>query len=284
MKRVRYWSGLLLAMMLACFGGTVCARDASPVGGAPLDVLESPKVSSAVVDPAQSIVRVVCRAGDLVGTAFKHRSGKFLATHHAVGACQDVVMVLPSGSVVDAKVMARDAYSDLALLEPSAAIPGPSLQLSLQATLQVGTPIASWGYPAGYDGTLALLSMGYVAGSQRVQVAPERAVEKLVISANYNAGLSGSPIMSSAGQVIGIVSGNLSPLSDAAMAALRALRAERGVTYVWQQPDGSKLNLSQGQVVGIVLEELRKQVHYVVGLATPLDEVREFLVRSGVEP
>lgn len=49
-------------------------------------------------------------------------------------------------------------------------------------------------------------------------------------------------------------------------------------------PDGSKKEFSEGQVVSMVLDELRKQVQLVIGQGVLLDDLRNYLRENKIEP
>ena len=265
--------------------GAVVWTLAGPLHARADDVSPAPRhVTIASPEPTPNVARVMCPSTGSVGTAFKHRSGLFLASDSIVSPCSDVFVLLPSGVRVDAHVMARDSFADLVLLKPSGAVQGEALDFAEQADLRVGTPTASLGYPSGYNGNAVLMTIGYVAGIQRLQVAADRQITKLLIGATYNSGLSGSPLLDKSGAVVGVISGKLSSLSDTAVSALQALKNEPGSTFLLQQPDGRTLSLSHGQVVAMLMEEMERRMQYIVGVATPLDELRDFISRNGVEP
>lgn len=248
----------------------------------------APAASAEVLEPPASsetptIVRVTCPAARSLGTAFKHRSGHLLTSASAVGSCDQVIVILPSGEHAAATVTARDSYSDLAILSPLQPIPGRALTFSEEPLLHVGTPTASWGFPAGYDGAVPLMNVGYVAGIQHVLIDKNQAITKLIIGANFNAGLSGSPLVDNTGAVIGIISGTLSPLSDMSFTALKMLGDEQGATFVLQKSNGAEVRLSHGQLVAMILEELQLHMSYVVGAATPLQELQIFLKKNGLD-
>ncbi len=235
-------------------------------------------------DGATSIVRITCEASGIVGTAFKHKSGHLLASNSSIRSCIDVIVGLPSGDEIIAEVVARDQHMDLAMLLPKAPIAGRPLELARLQDVPIGTATATIGYPAGQIGNSARLFLGYVSGIYRMHVEPGRSFSKLILGGNYNSGLAGSPLFDREGSVIGILAGTMSPLSDSTVSALNALKAEQGSAFLWQQPDGVKVPLSHGQVVAMVLEEILMQGHYLVGLATPLRDLNEFLTKYGIEP
>lgn len=235
-------------------------------------------------DGAPSIVRITCEASGIVGTAFKHKSGHLLASNSSIRSCTNAIVGLPSGDEIIAEVVARDQHMDLAILLPKAPIAGRPLELARLQDVPIGTATATIGYPARHIGNSARLFLGYVSGIYRMQIEPGRSSRKLILGGTYNSGLAGSPLFDKSGNVIGILAGTMSPLSDGTVSALNALKAERGSSFVWQQPDGVKVPLSHGQVVAMVLEEILMQGHNLVGLATPLQDLNEFLTAHGIEP
>ena len=286
------WAGawhLMSAAILLSIAGLPSINGASaqtPLPATDENVAAAPEefATGQFPDGAPSIVRITCRASGIVGTAFKHKSGNLLASSSSIRTCTDVIVGLPSGDEITAEVVARDQQMDLAILQPKAPLAGRPLKLARPQNVAIGTATAIIGYPAGHRGTSARLFLGYVSGVYRMELATGRSLEKLVLGGNYNSGLAGSPLFDRSGNVIGILAGTMSPLSDGTMSALNALKAERGSTFVWQQPDGVKVPLSQGQVVAMVLEEILAQGRYLVGLATPLQDLNEFLAGHGIEP
>ena len=173
--------------------------------------------------------------------------------------------------------------ADLAMLLPTQPIPGRALEFSKQPDLSIGASTVTVGFPAGYTGNSALLIAGYVAGVSRMPIGSDRHVTKLIVGGNYNSGLSGSPLFDKSETVVGILSGTLSPASENAFAALKALKEERGSNFLWEKPGGTKVPLSQAQVVAMILEEVLLQAHFIVGLATSLQDLREFMAKNGVD-
>ena len=87
------------------------------------------------------------------------------------------------------------------------------------------------------------------------------------------------------GEVIGVADNKVTPLSDTAMLALAALQTQKaGFQYSATKPDGTTETFSEGQVVAMVLEELRQQVQLVIGHAIILGDLRAFLKENHIEP
>ena len=70
------------------------------------------------------------------------------------------------------------------------------------------------------------------------------------------------------GEVIGIVSSKLAPISQQTAQILSILEQQKfGMQYGATSADGKPINISEAQLVGAVLNELRRQVQLVIGKA-----------------
>ncbi len=233
---------------------------------------------------ASSVVRVICSAEGTGGSGFLHGSGKVISAAHVVAGCDrsKLVLIPTSGSPVPVSEIKLDEKLDLALLAPQQRIGGPSFPISSKSSLTVGAQVTTWGYPTGYNGRAPLLSVGYLAGEDRVGLSPPR----WVVNAAFNAGNSGGPLVDvEDGAVIGVVASKLTPIPPSVESALEALKTQRsGITYKKQHSDGTSENVSEGQVVAEILHYLRSQTQLVVGHAVKSGDIRSFLKANGIEP
>jgi S1-C subfamily serine protease len=234
----------------------------------------------------QAVLRVVCPRANSSGTGFLHHSGRIITAEHVVRRCQQALLVLPDGHRVPAAVAATDADHDLALLEPQQAIDATPLAISGLQTLSIGSQVSTWGFPGGYGGTSPMLSVGYLAAKDAFRTASGNTIERWVVNAAFNSGNSGGPLLLiKTGEVIGIVSSKLAPISPEAASALTALRDQQsGFLYTATRPDGSTFNIPEGQIVAMILHELRRQVQLVIGYAVVLDDIKAFLSTNGIDP
>jgi putative serine protease PepD len=130
--------------------------------------------------------------------------GRILTNYHVVsGRAPEVVVTLPDKSRYNAKVLARDPSSDLALIriEPKKKL--PFLRLGDSDQLQVGQKVLAIGNPFGLEGTLTtgiISSLGRTLNNETGQQ-----LEGMVqTDAAINPGNSGGPLLDSQGAVIGI--------------------------------------------------------------------------------
>lgn len=234
----------------------------------------------------RSVVRVVCPQQNSAGTAFLHKSGRLLTAEHVVRGCSEPILILANAATIKATIVATDADSDLAILNPESPITASALTISKLSDFVIGAQVTTWGFPNGYANLIPMLSVGYLAGSQQLKTESGKFVLRYVVNAAFNAGNSGGPLVHvETGEVMGIVSSKLAPISETAMSALQSLQVQNsGFIYSATKPDGSTFQISEGQIVATVLDELRKQVQLVIGMATPNQDIRTFLTKNGIDP
>lgn len=240
--------------------------------------------SSSVALP--SVLRIVNLNGSTSGTGFVHKSGVVITAEHVVSSyeARDIILILSSGQKTAVKSIIRDPARDLALLHPATTLNVPTLSISNAPTLQIGDQVVIWGFPSGYQGLRALLTVGYLSGEDRR--GPEIALEKWVINAAFNRGNSGGPVVGlEDGKVIGVVSSKLAPLPKSTESSLKALsEMKSGPQYTKSEPGKEPSSVSQAQLVAEVLEYLRGQTQLVLGFAVKLSELHGFLKENGIEP
>ena len=77
----------------------------------------------------------------------------------------------------------------------------------------------------------------------------------------------------------------LAPISQFAEGVLAALEGQDS-GFMWDvtKSDGSVAQMSEGQIVGVVLKELRGLVQLVIGYAATADDLRAFLSANNIAP
>jgi len=188
---------------------------------------------------------------------------------------------------IAASAVAAAEDLDIALLVPKSPIGEIGLPISTRTNFLVGAQVSTWGFPAGYAGREPLLSMGYLAGTTAVKRTDNgNIIQQWVVNAAFNSGNSGGPLLDiESGEVIGVVASKLAPISSTAASALEALgKQQSGFMYAATRPDGSKFSMSEGQVIELVLQELRNQLQLVVGMAVRADDLLKFLQAQHLDP
>jgi S1-C subfamily serine protease len=278
--------GLIVALGAPALGGSIASEtrnDSVPVA-APVNTDSAGK---ARVAAHKSVVHVMCPKEDWAGTGFVHKSGKIITAQHVIHPCSEIFIVPSEGPPILSSVIASDEDLDLALLVPGSPMDEIGLPISTRTDLVVGTQVSTWGFPAGYPGREPLLSVGYLAGATPVKTASNGSkIQQWVVNAAFNGGNSGGPLLDiETGEVIGVVASKLAPISPSAASALEALKGQQsGFMYTATRPDGSKFNISEGQVVELVLRDLRNQIQLVIGMAVRADDLTKFLRSHQLEP
>ncbi len=235
-----------------------------------------------------SVVRLICVAGEQasVGTGFLHKSGNIITADHVVRGCKNVIMILPDGTRGTVTTLASDQDHDLALVKPSVLINATPLPLASGDDFKVGTQVSTWGYPAGYSGLSPMLSVGYLAGIDAYEIRQGTIVRKWVVNAAFNGGNSGGPLIQiETGNVFGVVSSKLAPISQESAQILELLKQQQsGMIYTATRPDGSNFTVSEASLIGRVLDELRRQVQLVIGHAVLLGDIKTFLAANKIDP
>jgi serine protease Do len=223
-----------------------------------------------------------------MGTGFLHKSGKIITAAHVVRECNpnDVFIILPQGAKVEITKIISDENNDIAILTPTEPLTGTALPLASQNVITIGAQVSTWGFPAGYNGRLPILSVGYIAGIDQIKTENRILVKRLVVNAAFNSGNSGGPLIDiDTGTVIGIVSSKLAPIPPYIKVALNALKESKyGLMFEKTKPDGTVENVSQSQILEEILQYLRSQTQLVVGMAVLPEDIKSFFMKNKIEP
>ncbi len=142
------------------------------------------------------------RKGLSNGTGFFVGAGGFVVTNaHVVDGCDDPKVICGSGAPAVARVLARDARNDLALLKVDFA---PDHVAALRAGVRVGEEIAAFGYPL--QGRLST-GGNFTVGNVSALAGLQNDSRHVQITAPIQPGNSGGPVVDRAGNVIGVVVG-----------------------------------------------------------------------------
>ncbi len=235
---------------------------------------------------SRAVVRLLCPAQNSASTGFLHKSGNIVTAYSVVQDCGFPSMVLADGTVSPVTIVATDQYHDLALVKPSAPMDAKALPIASGNAFKVGMQVSTWGFPTGYFGLTPMLSVGYLAGTDINQIGPGKTVRQWVVSGLFNGGNTGGPLIAvETGEVFGVITTKLAPLTVDTTAMLRALEnSTAGPAYAGTNSEGKQVTVTEGQLVGKVVNELRRQVQLVVGKAATRDDLVAFLKNNNIEP
>jgi S1-C subfamily serine protease len=135
--------------------------------------------------------------------------GHVVTNNHVVEGAEVVQVTFFDGSVVAARVLGRDPYSDLAVIQvdvsPEQLMP---LELGDSSALQVGQRVVAIGNPFGLAGTMTVgvvSALGRTLPSQAFQSSGNFSNPEIIqTDAAINPGNSGGPLLDTRGRVIGV--------------------------------------------------------------------------------
>ena len=159
-------------------------------------------------------------------------AGYIVTNNHVVGSADKVTVIFQDDSRHPAKIVGKDAKTDLALLKIESSTPLPSVKFGDSDKARVGDWVFAVGNPFGLGGTV---TKGIISARGR-PVEEGNYVDFLQVDASINRGNSGGPTFDLDGNVIGINTVIYSPNggsvgigfaipSNAAMIVLDQLRA-----------------------------------------------------------
>jgi len=164
-------------------------------------------VSDVVERVGPSVVRIdVKRGGRSAGSGsgvIVSSDGLALTNSHVVQGSRVVALTTLEGRELQARVLGDDPDTDLALLRVDADVSLPAARLGDSSKLKRGQIAIAIGNPLGFDATV---TAGVISALGRsLQSRTGRMIEDVVqTDAALNPGNSGGPLVSSAGEIVGI--------------------------------------------------------------------------------
>lgn len=134
--------------------------------------------------------------------------GYIVTNEHVVNQAAQIVVTLPDGKKYDAKLVASDYISDIALLKIDAKESLPFMTLGDSDDLMIGEWAIAFGNPFGlFDMGQPSVSQGIISAADRDfgRQSDSRVYKDMIqTDAAINSGNSGGPLVNSLGEVIGI--------------------------------------------------------------------------------
>jgi serine protease Do len=211
---------LLVAAALAClFASPLAARAADPAATfnprhtPVVDVVR--RVKGAVVNiHSERTVGTADGHGDSLGTTPNRVNGMgtgiivdprgyIVTNHHVVDDVNLLRVRLADGTSTSARVVARDAESDLAMLKIEVGRPLQTIPLGTAQDVMVGETVVAIGNAYGYEHSV---TVGVVSAIKRDVVLNKEMSYKSLIQtdASINPGNSGGPLLNINGELIGV--------------------------------------------------------------------------------
>ena len=136
-----------------------------------------------------------------LGSGFIYdKSGYIITNTHVIDDSDQIKVKLKDNKEYDAKVIGKDAVTDLALLKINAKEDLPTLPLGDSGKMQVGDWVIAIGNPFGLSDTV---TAGIISAKGRV-IGEGPYDDFIQTDASINPGNSGGPLINMEGQVVGI--------------------------------------------------------------------------------
>jgi serine protease Do len=134
-------------------------------------------------------------------------AGLIVTNNHVIANAEEITVTLSDDTSLQAKVVGRDAVTDLALLKVDSKTPLPAANWGDSTKAHVGDWVLAIGNPFGLGGTV---TAGIISATARdIHSGPYD--DFLQTDASINRGNSGGPMFNLAGEVIGINTAIFSP-------------------------------------------------------------------------
>jgi len=180
----------------------------------------------------QEVSQGVVRISDgekVLGSGFAFDSeGHILTPQHVVEGQSQIYIISPDGYTSPATIVGACEYTDIAVLQQS--LPIPALTLADSTMVKVGEPVIVIGNPLGLP---EAITSGIVSQTNRfVEVGYDTKTQWVAsiiqFDAAVNFGNSGSPLLNSKGEVIGMVIARVDPkLGDGVYYAVSSNKVRR---------------------------------------------------------
>jgi putative serine protease PepD len=194
------------AATYAAFGGggtKTVVRQVTVSDSQPASTTGALSVNGIYRQTYKGVVEVISGGGS--GSGFVYDTdGHVVTNEHVVGGSSSVRVRLWNGKTYDARVVATDPSTDLAVLDVNApASQLHPLSLGDSSDVEVGDPVVAIGSPFGLEETV---TSGIVSALHRQMTSPNNFAidDSIQTDAAINHGNSGGPLLNDQGKVIGV--------------------------------------------------------------------------------
>lgn len=167
--------------------------------------LTPPQIFKNVEGSVVSISVTLPGGGGAQGSGFVFdNKGNIVTNNHVVEGATAIDVTFLNGDTVTAKLVGRDAYADLAVIQvDTSSRQLKPVPLGDSDKLQVGDPILAIGNPFGLSGSM---SAGIVSqlGRETQGTGGYMIIDLIQIDAVVNPGNSGGPLLNMRGEVVGV--------------------------------------------------------------------------------
>lgn len=151
------------------------------------------------------LIKATLPTGIAQGSGFVFdMNGRIITNNHVVEGARSITVTFVEGTIVEASLVGRDPYSDIAVIKVNVAesLLKP-LRLGNSSALRVGEPVLAIGNPYGLADTL---TSGIISalGREMDSASGFPIVDVIQTDAPINPGNSGGPLLNMRGEVIGI--------------------------------------------------------------------------------
>jgi len=138
------------------------------------------------------------------GSGFIFADGLIMTNAHVVNGSDKVIVGLNNGKKLNAKLIGKDFFTDLAVLKIEGKGPWPKAKVGDSAKIKVGEWAIAVGNPFGLENTVTLGIISNLNRNVTQLGIYDKKLELIQTDAAINPGNSGGPLLNKDGEVIGI--------------------------------------------------------------------------------
>ena len=229
------------------------------------------------------------REAQSLGSGFIISADGYVVTNNHVisaegqGEVQPITVTMPDGTEYPAKLIGKDAQSDLAVLKIAATKPLPFVTMGDSRNARVGDWVIAIGNPFGLGGTV---TAGIVSAVYRNAGAGGAYDRYIQTDASINRGNSGGPLFDMKGQVIGINNAIFSPTGGSVGIGF-AIPSETAKPIVEKLMKGQAIDRGY---LGVQIAPMTEDLADSLGIAHKRGEIVQSVVdgggasKAGLEP